>query len=67
MLLYLSSSKYCDDWIEERLDGAIGKEMADEVRLEALLNPNNVEKDLIRVKEDGGTLKQTIDKNGHKK
>lgn len=46
-------------WIDNRLDDAVGKKKADEIRMEKLLNPNNVGSYVGHVDSDG---KVTYDK-----
>jgi len=41
-----------NDWISERLESAVGKDVADKIKLEMIINPDNVGRQLI-----------TIDKN----
>ena len=49
----MDGKQMCDKWINKRLDNAVGKEMADKIRTEQLLNPDNVESYVGRVSVDG--------------
>lgn len=44
-----------DTWVDRsnRLDDALGKKKADEIRLEMMLDPDNVQKSLINIDTDG--------------
>jgi len=55
-----------DDWIEggNRLDNAVGKEMAETIRDSQLLDPNSVEKVLVNVDDAGNVTTNTIDAAG---
>ncbi|WP_234982320.1 T7SS effector LXG polymorphic toxin [Edaphobacillus lindanitolerans] len=52
-----------DDWVfdTERLNKAVGIEKADEIAYESLFNPNNVQKNLLRIKPDGKVHQKIID------
>ena len=54
-----------EDWIDKRLDDAVGKEKADEIRIEKLLNPDNVGSYVAHVGEDGSVSYDKLDKNGN--
>lgn len=57
-----------DEWIEEsmRLEKAVGKTKADEIIREMILNPNNVEKVLINVDQNGNVIESILDSAGKK-
>ncbi|WP_260450899.1 hypothetical protein [Listeria booriae] len=57
-----------DDWIagSERLENAVGPERAKEIRKEMFLNPENVQKVLINVDENGKIVESTLDEFGKK-
>ncbi len=40
-------------WIDNRLDSAVGKEMADKIRMDSILNPDSVESVLAKVDLNG--------------
>ncbi len=42
-----------ENWIENRLDDAVGKEMADKIRMDSSLNPDSVESVLAKVDLNG--------------
>lgn len=50
-----------DKWIDNRLDDAVGKEMADEIRLQQLLNPDNVARLEARVNYSGEVTYSSLD------
>ncbi|MCW1929306.1 cytosolic protein [Bhargavaea beijingensis] len=53
-----------NDWIDERLEDAIGKIKAEEVAYEKLMNPNNVQSKLIRIKANGEIIEKFLDNRG---
>ncbi|KAB7705326.1 transposase [Bacillus aerolatus] len=55
-----------DNWVEgsERLDTAVSKEVADEIRMEAILNPENVQKVLIKIDKNGSVSRHALDDAG---
>lgn len=55
-----------DEWIDSRnrLEKAVGREKADEIRMELLLNPDNIESILIKIGEDGNVSQLLIDELG---
>ncbi|MBC1337290.1 cytosolic protein [Listeria innocua] len=57
-----------DEWIEEsmRLEKAVGKAKADEIIREMILNPNNIEKVLINVDQNGNVIESILDSAGKK-
>uniref|UniRef100_UPI000686F0E4 hypothetical protein n=1 Tax=Paucisalibacillus globulus TaxID=351095 RepID=UPI000686F0E4 len=58
-----------DEWIDSRnrLDNAVGREKADEIRMELLLNPDNVESILVKVDVHGDVRQIVIDEFGNLK
>lgn len=55
-----------DKWIIDRLKAAIGEEMANKIRMEMILNPDNVGTVLVNVSTNG-FVKQTQLIDGIKK
>lgn len=53
------------NWIDKRLDASVGKETADEIRMEQLLNPDNVGSYVVHVDEKGNTSYDKIDSDGN--
>lgn len=55
-----------DEWVDSRnrLDKAVGQEKADEIRMELLLNPENIESILVKIGEDGKVSQLIIDEFG---
>ena len=51
-----------DPWIQSgnRLESAVGKDKAREIRKEKMLNPDNVQKALIRIKPNGATTQKVL-------
>ncbi|MBC1778684.1 T7SS effector LXG polymorphic toxin [Listeria booriae] len=62
-----SGKQMSQEWINSanRLDNAVGKKKADEIRFEALVNPANVEKSLIKVSKDGNVTELKLDSNAN--
>jgi hypothetical protein len=54
-----------DDWIDNRLDEAVGKEKADEIRSESIENPDNVEKSVAHIDSEGNVSYKNVDSNGN--
>ena len=54
------------NWIDNRLDKAVGKEMADKIRMESILNPDNVQSQLINVTPEGAINKWILDEYAKK-
>lgn len=54
-----------DNWIDKRLDDAVGKEKADEIRMEKLENPENVGAYVSHVDESGNVSYDKLDGNGN--
>ncbi|MEE0931032.1 MAG: T7SS effector LXG polymorphic toxin [Acutalibacteraceae bacterium] len=55
----------CSNWIDNRLDDAVGKTKADEIRLEMLLNPENVESHLVNISKNGEVTRSLLDATGN--
>lgn len=53
-----------DKWIDNRLDNAVGKEKADEIRMEKMANSENVGSFVAHVGEDGIVTYDRLDSNG---
>lgn len=53
------------EWIDKRLDAAVGKEKADEIRMEKLMNPENVGSFVARVDEAGNVTLDRLDQNAN--
>ena len=56
-----------DKWIEsrQRLVNEVGKEKAEEILSEMIFNPNNIEKNLIKIKPDGNIVNSTLNEQGY--
>lgn len=54
------------NWIDNRLDNSVGKEMADKIRMETILNPDNVQSQLIHVTPEGNIIKSVLDEFANK-
>lgn len=52
-----------DKWIDNRLDNAVGKEKADEIRMEKLINNDNVGSYVAHVDEKGTVTYDRLDSN----
>jgi hypothetical protein len=50
-----------DEWIDKRLDEAVGKEKADEIRAEQIENPDNVSKEVAHIDSDGNVEYTNVD------
>ncbi|WP_106496314.1 T7SS effector LXG polymorphic toxin [Lentibacillus sp. Marseille-P4043] len=61
-----SGKQMSDQWVDgnKRLEKSVGKNLADKIILEEMLNAKNVEKVLIRTTIDGNVKKFTVDDNG---
>ncbi|OTX18484.1 hypothetical protein BK721_19435 [Bacillus thuringiensis serovar nigeriensis] len=57
-----------ETWIDgsRRLESTVGEEMADKIREEMLLNPENIQNILINVDKDGNVVKSILDSSGKK-
>src|SRR5690625_5280934 len=67
----LSNTKFgrqmSDDWTEtrSRLVKAVGKEKAKEISREIILNPDNVQKQLVKITTDGNTINSILNNWGY--
>lgn len=57
----VDGKQMCQKWIDQRLDTSVGKEMADKIRMEQLLNPDNVGTFVARVDEFGNVTYNRLD------
>lgn len=55
----------CGNWIDNRLDKDLGKDKADEIRLEKLFNPDNVGAYVAHVDETGNISYDKLDGNAN--
>ena len=49
----LDGKQMSSEWIDNRLDQAVGKEMADKIRMDSITNPDSVKSILAKVDVDG--------------
>ena len=54
-----------ENWIDKRLDASVGKEKADEIRLEKIFNPDNVGSYIAHVNQDGKVTYDRLDSNAN--
>lgn len=54
-----------DSWVDKRIDESVGKEKADEIRVEVLFNPENVGKYIGHVDENGVVSYDKLDSEGN--
>lgn len=54
-----------DKWIDDRLDSSVGKEKADEIRLEKITNEDNVGSYVARIDEGGNVTYDKLDNDGN--
>jgi len=59
----LDGKQMGDAWIDKRLDASVGKDTADAIRMEKILNPDNVESVLAKVDLDGNISYFKLDAN----
>jgi len=57
----LDGKQMSDNWIDKRLVDAVGEEMADDIILEMMLNPDNVQKQLVNISTDGNVTTKILD------
>jgi hypothetical protein len=50
-----------DEWIDKRLDEAVGKDKADEIRVESIENPDNVGKAVAHIDSEGNVIYTDVD------
>ena len=62
-----SGRQMSDKWIEtrQRLVNEVDKEKAKKILLEMIMNPNNFEKRLIKIKPDGTLVNSTLNEKGY--
>ena len=61
----LDGRQMSDNWIDKRLDAAVGKERADQIRMELLTNPENVWKVLSHVDDHGNVTLNLLGSDGN--
>src|SRR5699024_9694970 len=63
-----SGRQMSDEWLKtrRRLENAVGQTKADEIQMEILLNPNNVEKQLIKVEGNGNIVNSKLSTHGYR-
>ena len=54
-----------ESWIDKRLDDAVGKEKADEIRESKILNPDSVSSYISRIDKDGNVELTKLDSNAN--
>lgn len=54
-----------EKWIDSRLDNSVGKEKADEIRMEKLTNPDNVGSYVCKVSSNGDVSYNKLDNNAN--
>ncbi len=54
-----------ETWIDNRLNQSIGTERADEIRLEKVLNPDNVGSYISHIDSEGNVTYDKLDENGN--
>ncbi|WP_461204575.1 hypothetical protein [Clostridium sp. DL1XJH146] len=54
-----------DNWIDKRLDDCVGKERADDIRMEQMLNPHNVGSYISHIDEKGIVTYDKLDKSAN--
>lgn len=57
----LDGKQMSDNWIDKRLDESVGKEKADDIRMEVLLEPDNVAKYIGHVDSNGNVTYDKLD------
>lgn len=61
----LDGKQMCEKYIDARLDKAVGPEKADEIRMEKILHPENVESYLVHTSRDGNVTFDKLDKDAN--
>ena len=61
----LDGKQMCSQWIDNRLDAAVGKEQADSIRMNSIVNPDSVKSVLARVDLDGKISYSRLDGNAN--
>lgn len=57
----LDGRQMSDNWVDKRLVDAVGEEMADDIVLEMMINPDNVQKQLVNISADGNVVTKILD------
>ena len=57
----LDGKQMSDNWVDKRLVDAVGEEMADDIVLEMMINPDNVQKQLVNISTDGNIIMKILD------
>ena len=57
----LDGKQMCQTWIDNRLDAAVGKDKADDIRIKRIENPSSVQSVLARVGKDGVISYSSLD------
>ena len=57
----LDGKQMSDNWVDKRLVDAVGEEMADDIALEMMINPDNVQKQLVNISTDGNVITKILD------
>ena len=61
----LDGKQMSSEWIDNRLDQAVGKEMADKIRTDSITNPDSVKSVLAKVDVDGNVSYFELDAKGN--
>ena len=61
----LDGKQMSSEWIDNRLDQAVGKEMADKIRMDSITNPDSVKSVLAKVDVDGNISYFELDANAN--
>lgn len=61
----LDGKQMSENWIDKRLDEAVGKEMADDIRMEKLINSDNVGSYVSHIDENGNVSYDKLDNNAN--
>ena len=61
----LDGKQMSSEWIDNRLDQAVGKEMADKIRMDSITNPDSVKSVLAKVDADGNISYFELDANAN--
>ncbi|MCC8051411.1 MAG: hypothetical protein LIP10_12295 [Clostridiales bacterium] len=60
----LDGKQMSENWIDKRLDESVGKEKADEIRMEKLMNPDRVGSYVAHIDSNGTVSYDKLDENG---
>ena len=61
----LDGKQMSDNWVDKRLSSAVGEEIADDIILEMMTNPDNVKKQLVNVSAEGNVKVSCLDSNAN--